>query len=458
VVGVVHVLTGMPLPQTVGGVRYRFVGFADGSALTDTITAGSGPGTYAAEYESAQTTMPSPWQSTDVGAPITAGTADYAPGSKTFYVDGSGADAFGSNDQFHYVYQTLSGDGTIVARVRYQTNSAAWAKAGVMIKQSATAGAPFVDALVTPDVSPNTPNINGVGCDANGCFSPLPPVTPAMGYGARMQYSGSKSFTPSSYPAGFTDPDKWLKLQRMGNTFTSWLSSDGVHWTQIGVATVAMTGPVTIGLFDTAHNIGENSTVAFDNVQVTSTPPPPPPGPLPTPWVDSDVGAPMIAGSAGYTNGVFTVNGAGADIWKTNDQFNYVNQPATGSGTIEAQVTSETDTSSNAKAGIMFKQSTTAGSPYILIAASPSGLVKVEYDFDGSVSYSNYVVPNAWMKLSWSAGKFTASLSSNGTTWTQVLSKTLSITSPATVGLFECSHNASALGTATFANVSYTSP
>jgi uncharacterized repeat protein (TIGR01451 family) len=458
VVGVVHVLTGMPSPQTVGGVRYRFVGWADGSALTDTITAGSGPGTYTAEYEPVQTTVPSPWQSTDIGAPITAGTADYATGSKTFYVDGSGADAFGANDQFHYVYQTLNGDGTIVARVRYQTNSSAWAKAGVMIKQSATSGAPFVDALVTPDVSPNTPNINGVGCDANGCFSPLPPITPAMGYGARMQYSNSGSQTPASYPAGFTDPNKWLKLQRSGNTFTSWISANGVNWTEIGVATVAMTGPVTIGLFDTSHNIGVDSTVAFDNVQVTSTPPPPPPGPLPTPWVDSDVGSPMIAGSAGYTNGLFTVNGAGTDIWQTNDQFNYVHQPATGSGTIEAQVTSETDTSSNAKAGIMFKQSTTAGSPYILIAASPSGLVKVEYDFDGSFSYSNYVVPNAWMKLSWSAGKFTASLSSNGTTWTQVLSKTLSITSPATVGLVECSHNASALGTATFANVSYTSP
>ena len=60
VVGVVHVLTGMPLAQTVGGVRYRFVGWADGSALTDTITAGSGPGTYTADYEAGPNTVPSP--------------------------------------------------------------------------------------------------------------------------------------------------------------------------------------------------------------------------------------------------------------------------------------------------------------------------------------------------------------------------------------------------------------
>jgi uncharacterized repeat protein (TIGR01451 family) len=279
VVGVRHVLTGMPLAQTIGGVRYRFAGFADGSALNDAVTAGSGPGSYTAQYDPVASTMPSSWVSTDVGAPLAAGTADYASGDQSYYLDGSGADAYGANDQFHYVYQTLNGDGTIIARVRYQTNSSSWAKAGVMIKQSATAGAAFVDALVSPDVSPNTPNINGVGCSPNGCLSPLPPINPAMGNGVRMQYSGSKSATPKTYPAGFGDPNKWLELQRVGNVFTSWLSADGIAWTKIGSTTLAMTGAATIGLFDTSHNIGEVSTAAFDHVQVTGATPPPPPGP-----------------------------------------------------------------------------------------------------------------------------------------------------------------------------------
>ena len=456
VVGVVHVLSGLASAQTIGGARYRFMGWADGSALTETITAGSGPGTYTAEYE-AVATVPSPWHSTDIGAPITAGTADYAPGDQTYYVDGAGADVYGANDQFHYVYQTISGDATIIARVRYQTNASAWAKAGVMIKQAAVAGSPFVDALVTPDVSPKTPNINGVGCDANGCLSPLPPVTPAMGYGDRMQYSGSKSATPKTYPSGYTNPNKWLKLQKAGNTFTSWLSADGVHWTQIGIATVTMTGPVTIGLFVTSRNIGQDATAAFDNVQVTGATPPPPPGPLPSPWVDTDVGAPAIAGSAGWSNGVFTVNGAGADIYGTNDQFNYVYQPVSGNGTLIAQVTSQSNTSSNAKAGVMFKQSTTAGSSYLLIAIAPGGGIKVQYNFNASVGGGTYTFPNAWMKLVKSGSTFTAYLSSDGVNWTSVLSKTLTTTDPVTAGLFVCSHNTTALGTATFNNVSYTS-
>src|SRR5689334_13096938 len=138
-----------------------------------------------------------------------------------------------------------------------------------MIKQSATAGAPFVDVLVTPDFTPLTPNVNGVGCTPDGCLSPLPPVNPAMGNGAAMQYTGPGSHGTTSYPAGFSSPNKSLKLQRAGNTFTAWLSADGTNWTQIGTTTLAMTGPVTIGLFDTSHNFGMLDTVAFDNVQVT---------------------------------------------------------------------------------------------------------------------------------------------------------------------------------------------
>ena len=458
VVGVKHILTGMPLAQVSGGTRYRFAGWADGSALTDSFTSSAAPATYTANYDTAQTAMPAGWQSTDIGAPITAGTADYAPSSQSFYLDGAGADEYGANDQSHFVYQTMTGDGSIVARVRYQSNSSPWAKAGLMIRQSTVAGANFVDALVAPDVSPSTPDVNGAGCDADGCLSPLPPVVPAVGHGVRMQYTGSHSATGATL-AGFTAPNKWLKLTKSGSNFTSYESSDGTHWTQIGTATLSMTGPVDVGLFDTSHNIGQVSTAAFDNVQVIGAQPPPPPGPLPAPWTDTDVGSPAIAGSAGYDSGsgVFTVNGAGADIWGTNDQFHYVDQPLTGNGTIIARLTSMTNTSANAKAGVIIKQSTTAGSNYMLIGDSPGGTVKVQYDFNGSTTVSGtYTFPNAWMKLVSLNGKITAYLSSDGSTWTSVLSKTLPITTPATVGLFECSHNTSALGTATFDNVSFT--
>jgi hypothetical protein len=216
----------------------------------------------------------------------------------------------------------------------------------------------------------------------------------------------------------------------------------------VGTNTTPGTYPITIT--GTAPSATHATTLTLT---VAASPPP-----LPSPWADTDVGSPLIAGSASYSGGVFTVNGSGADIFGTNDQFNYVYQPTTGNGTIIARVTSLTNTSSNAKAGVIWKASTATGSPYILIAAAPSGLVKVQYNFNGSITQATYAYPNLWMKLVRSGANFSAYLSPDGVTWTAALvNKSLpTITTSATVGIFECSHSTSKLGAATFDNVSFT--
>lgn len=183
-------------------------------------------------------------------------------------------------------------------------------------------------------------------------------------------------------------------------------------------------------------------------------------GGLPGPWADTDVGASSPAGSASYAGGVFTVNGSGADIFGTNDQFNYLYQPTSGNGTIIARVSSQSNTgSTNSKAGVIWKASTAPLSPYINIETGPSGVVKVQYNFTGSIAAaSTYSFPNVWMKLVRSGANFSAYLSSDGLAWTAVVTnKNLpTIAAAATVGIFECSHKPGVLGTATFDNVSFT--
>jgi hypothetical protein len=67
-----------------------------------------------------------------------------------FTINGAGADIWGTADQFHFAYQTLNGDGEIVARVASLQNTHAWAKAGVMIREALTAGSRHAFAAVTP--------------------------------------------------------------------------------------------------------------------------------------------------------------------------------------------------------------------------------------------------------------------------------------------------------------------
>src|SRR6185503_8892759 len=59
--------------------------------------------------------LPAGWQTGDVGGVGVAGTATSSGG--TFTLTGSGTDVWGTADSFRFVYQTLTGDGQITARV-----------------------------------------------------------------------------------------------------------------------------------------------------------------------------------------------------------------------------------------------------------------------------------------------------------------------------------------------------
>ncbi len=75
--------------------------------------------------------LPPPWVAQDVGNVGAAGSTSESSG--TFTLKGAGADIYGTADAFQFVWQPLSGDGQIVARIVSIQNVNAWAKAGVMI-------------------------------------------------------------------------------------------------------------------------------------------------------------------------------------------------------------------------------------------------------------------------------------------------------------------------------------
>jgi glucuronoarabinoxylan endo-1,4-beta-xylanase len=237
--------TGYIDANLVGGATYYYVV----KALN-----GTGQSTNSAPAAATPTAnVPSPWVAQDlgfagvVGSNGKAGSESYSNG--VFTVAGSGGDIWGTADGCRFVYETNSGNCTIIARVVSlvePTNVTidAWSKAGIMIRASLASNAPNAFIAVTPS--------NGV----------------TFQYRSTINGNSANAAT-----TGLSAP-YWVKLVRSGNTFTGYRSSDGTNWTPQGSTTITMPSTVDVGLAVTAHNSGGMATATFDNVIAPGWPPP----------------------------------------------------------------------------------------------------------------------------------------------------------------------------------------
>ena len=197
---------------------------------------------------------PPPWSQQDIGAVGIPGGASDAAG--VFTLTASGADIESTADEFHYVYQPLSGDGTIQARVSSILNTNPWAKGGVMIRESLAANSRHAMMVLTPA----TASRFSAGSRPAGPRSTPPGPPWRLPTGSRSCAAGARSQA--------TAPP------------------DGVTWTLVGSDTVSMGASAFIGLPLTSHNDSLLCTAEIDNVMVSiggsATPTPVPPTPTPT--------------------------------------------------------------------------------------------------------------------------------------------------------------------------------
>jgi len=194
--------------------------------------------------------------------------------------------------------------------------------------------------------------------------------------------------------------------------------------------------------------------------------------PLPPPWSRSDIGAPGIAGGAGYigSEGAFYVTGSGSDIWYTSDSFDYVSQPYTGTNTlIVARVASMQNTHPYAKAGVMIRTSLALSATNAMMELTPQNGIFLQYrsaaggttgcdSYCGFGAVGSYPVITApyWVALTRSGDSVTGYVSPDG----QNFSKVYTINFPSGTlgstlyyGLAVTSHNNSTANTARFDNV-----
>ena len=194
------------------------------------------------------------WTTNDVSALslwVRGNPAKYIDkGNGAFTIGASGHDIWDAADDFRFVYKQLSGNGSIVVKVDSLVNTNAWAKAGVMIRESLTDTSAMAYMIIS------------------------------YSSGASFGWRTSAGATPGSATTTAIAAPQWVKLTRTGNAFTTQYSADGKTWLDIKnpaltgtvvSTTISMPTNVYIGLCVTSHDATRTTTAELSGVATTGT-------------------------------------------------------------------------------------------------------------------------------------------------------------------------------------------
>lgn len=177
------------------------------------------------------------FDSIDIGAVGLEGSYSYNNG--TYTISASGSDIGNPTDEFRFSYIPMTGDGTIIARVTSLQYTHAWAKAGVMIRETLDANSRYAAVVMTPG--------NGAAFLRRLALNETGTVKKVAGY--KVPY--------------------WIKLERTGEFFTGYVSADGETWTQIMTTPLRkFANTVYVGLAVTSRDNTKRGTAAFDHVRI----------------------------------------------------------------------------------------------------------------------------------------------------------------------------------------------
>jgi regulation of enolase protein 1 (concanavalin A-like superfamily) len=181
----------------------------------------------------------------DVGGPKGKGSAQFDAAKGEYRITGSGANIWGKEDQFQYVWREMPGNFTVTATMRFLGQGEEHRKAGIMVRQSLDGDSAYGDFV-----------IHGSGMPG-------------------LQFRSAKGEDTNAFDLPYDGPGKFkLKLVRSGVGITVSLGKDGAELKEVARTEVTFRNPVLVGLVVCAHNADRLETVVFSDVTVESTVPP----------------------------------------------------------------------------------------------------------------------------------------------------------------------------------------
>ncbi|MEY2409165.1 MAG: hypothetical protein QOF48_1835 [Verrucomicrobiota bacterium] len=183
----------------------------------------------------------------DVGAPTFPGS-HFTCDSNIIDIVGGGMDYWANSDQAYLLTRSVTGNFDAQVRVVGLAGSNAITKALLLARET-----------LNPDSRGYHVSIN-----------PPPPGRDLIEMGMRDTVAGATAVVGSTYtPVGV--PNGWMRLTRVGNTFTGYRSTNGINWVALGTNTPVTPYPATlsVGLGMTAHDNTLIATGSFSNLQIS---------------------------------------------------------------------------------------------------------------------------------------------------------------------------------------------
>ena len=372
--------------------------------------------------------MPAGWTCGDAGAVGAAGSCGFEVDDElipNFNISGSGADIWGTADEFGFARYAAYGDFTFTARVLAVQNVNRWTKAGIMIR-----------------------DWNGVGTPPAGSRHASFFVTPTTEKGTAFQRRPEDGGASVHTAGPVATAPMWVKLVRTGDTIRAYSRVNAADaWTFVGEQTFrGLPYQVSAMLVVSSHVDGTVARAAFEDVSVVDR----------LTMQSADIGG-AIPGRTFVSGVETTIQGDGADIWNTADSFRFHYTKWRGNGYVVARVRSLQDTNAWAKAGVMFRQSLDPGSPHVMAIVSPGkGLAMQSRSARGGTSASTAPMPGkapVWIVIRRFVDTFSASWSADGETWHFLGEIEMPMGEELLVGLPVTSHASGTVTTAVFDDV-----
>ena len=168
--------------------------------------------------------------------------------------------------------------------------------------------------------------------------------------------------------------------------------------------------------------------------------------PLPAPWLATDLGSPVPAGTSSSDQGTFNITVGGNRTGGSSDHFHFVYQPFVGDVEVTARVDSVSYADASSVAGVMIRSAPASNATYgaVLVSAPPGNGTSGNGTFfqqqtktgkKATRTYQAGAAPPRWVRAIRIGSTITASSSVDGTTWVMLGNATIPLGTTAYVGV-----------------------